>query len=1327
MFPNKSGTVALEGELNSILDDLENVDTTVKADKQVLTWDAAHSTGGAWIAADVVTLDELSADVDSTIVSGQPANLEYDNTSGLFTLTLGDYVMTTGDTMSGDLTLDGADLVFDKTSYTVTLAAGGSAGSSDVDLILPDESGTLVTSADVDDMIANITVVPQTPAETGNGSLLANGYSLDYTPVNMDNYIRYDGTPSSNVTGSLTFSDNTELRFGQDSGADLVFYHSGTIGKANTDTSFEFSLTAVDTYFAVQKNNTDNNIIKALDVAGTSGEVILGANGYNTVLTFANPNGNVTIDAGDRDSASDDITITIPNHSGRDGDSSYHAPEFMLTTSLLEELHDVDITGRIQGSFLIWNTASQRWVMNDSESGFIPLAGTESGGEVTGQIEFDGGHIYINDSDDLGATNSIVFGTGSDAAIYHDSTNTIFNNQTGELQIESDTLRLTSASSGGETYFLANKDAGVELYYDDTKKIETDANGVTVIGNVNLSEDNANITIGGSNELTVTQSPTVGSITSTGSSAFTVQSSNSDLILQGNTKVNVTSDLTSSGAITFTGFTNNTLGSLDGAVVISGGASIARNLTVSGGTHIDGELRLNNDTESNASNTGALIVDGGVGIAKNLNVGGDVVLGTDADNTVTFNSDVNSDILPETTLTHSLGSNTQRWQSIYVSEIISGDDAGGAAGGVTMGNVTIANGNLNTISTREGNLIIDSHNTTGGTITMQDDVIVTGTFHVNGQSTLASVNVQDLTDNRIVIVGSSGELEDDDKFRFDGNDLDIGVANSETFTVKVSNGNTAIAGTLDVGGVFHIKATDGSNAPNNGALRVDGGVGIAENLNVGGKATVDYSLVVDNTSLTGPNAEDGVMTIQGNGFASTTDITIKSGAGHTGGNDITIDARTTTITGNLTVSGDVTTVNTEEINLADNVILLNSNFTSGTPTQAAGLDVLRGDEATVSWHWDETNTYWTPTGYVGGDSTDNTRNKIHADIFEGMLDGIVYATDETTTIFNPGTNGSDAWARSDIHADGGQVVLENGTNDTLAWFKGDIKDQDDNIIVDNKGGAITNNGSYTTTGAVFYGDFDGNFHGDIWSNGNFKVFDNGTTTDNEDGTRARFWGDHIGDVYSQDGVNKVLETGTDSTTPSYLDVEEVYANIYAEDRSYIILDTGDANGADAFVRADVYAADGTDVAYKVLEAGATGGDAWFKGDVYTKDGLTKVVESTDAADAIVRANVTAPSGISSFNNITATGTLHVDGAITTNANTIVLADNEDSATDSSNDTDLDGAGIVVGTGTYAPSFLYDADANKWVANVGIVGDISSSLTADKWTTARTVTFANGDV
>lgn len=82
------------------------------------------------------------------------------------------------------------------------------------------------------------------------------------------------------------------------------------------------------------------------------------------------------------------------------------------------------------------------------------------------------------------------------------------------------------------------------------------------------------------------------------------------------------------------------------------------------------------------------------------------------------------------------------------------------------------------------------------------------------------------------------------------------------------------------------------------------------------------------------------------------------------------------VMGTLTVSGSTTTVNTEEINLADNVIVFNSNLAGDTaPTQDSGITVNRGNATAQSFYWDETNHAWaightesgnsfTKTGYV---------------------------------------------------------------------------------------------------------------------------------------------------------------------------------------------------------------------------------------------------------------------------------------------------------------------------------------------------------------------------
>jgi hypothetical protein len=80
-----------------------------------------------------------------------------------------------------------------------------------------------------------------------------------------------------------------------------------------------------------------------------------------------------------------------------------------------------------------------------------------------------------------------------------------------------------------------------------------------------------------------------------------------------------------------------------------------------------------------------------------------------------------------------------------------------------------------------------------------------------------------------------------------------------------------------------------------------------------------------------------------------------------GSTALTADAANgVTISGNLTVNGTTTTVNSNTISLADNIITLNSDWT-GSPSQNAGVEVNRGDEAKVSLRWNEGTQKWTFT------------------------------------------------------------------------------------------------------------------------------------------------------------------------------------------------------------------------------------------------------------------------------------------------------------------------------------------------------------------------------
>ena len=72
---------------------------------------------------------------------------------------------------------------------------------------------------------------------------------------------------------------------------------------------------------------------------------------------------------------------------------------------------------------------------------------------------------------------------------------------------------------------------------------------------------------------------------------------------------------------------------------------------------------------------------------------------------------------------------------------------------------------------------------------------------------------------------------------------------------------------------------------------------------------------------------------------------------------ITDDGSLVTIAGNLTVTGTTTSINSNEVNIGDSILLLNSDET-GTPSQNAGFEVERGTETNVSFIWDETNGYF---------------------------------------------------------------------------------------------------------------------------------------------------------------------------------------------------------------------------------------------------------------------------------------------------------------------------------------------------------------------------------
>lgn len=169
--------------------------------------------------------------------------------------------------------------------------------------------------------------------------------------------------------------------------------------------------------------------------------------------------------------------------------------------------------------------------------------------------------------------------------------------------------------------------------------------------------------------------------------------------------------------------------------------------------------------------------------------------------------------------------------------------------------------------------------------------------------------------------------------------------NSPTFTGTVTlPDNTVALGTKTTGDYV---------------ATITGGTGVASTAATSGEGTTHTLSIgqavgtTDNVTFAGVTADAIKIGVTAAGEIDTTtgNLTIDSAGG-----TVTIDDDLT-VTGNLTVSGTTTSINTETLTVDDNVIVLNNNVTS-SPSENAGIEVERGTSANVLVRWNETSDKW---------------------------------------------------------------------------------------------------------------------------------------------------------------------------------------------------------------------------------------------------------------------------------------------------------------------------------------------------------------------------------
>ena len=483
--------------------------------------------------------------------------------------------------------------------------------------------------------------------------------------------------------------------------------------------------------------------------------------------------------------------------------------------------------------------------------------------------------------------------------------------------------------------------------------------------------------------------------------------------------------------------------------------AIYANTTYSNNIFVDNNATINGDLTIVGSTTlseGSTITSPAgsfteLTVATDSDLEGDVNIGLSTADNLTINSSIDSNLIPDGT--RNIGSMTNQWNNLYLS------------GSLYDGSTTIISKN---------NKLHANNTITDGTIR---DVMLEDSGVTAGSYGSASLVPQITVDSKGLITSmSTTAVAGVTSFGYSSGTFTIGTATGEDFTAIVPNATTTVKG------ISSFNTNDFSVT--SGAVSIKpGGVSTAQlaavsgltsgefgdsitvptiNVNTKGQITsISETAIPTATTSDGSTGtkglakfsnevfnvdENGVVSLAGGAGSAilsiqgtTNEVDIERNAGTvTVGlpNDVTVSGQlnigeNVVIAGNLIVQGTTTTVDTETVNIADNIIVLNSDV-EGAPSQDSGISIERGSETNVQLLWDETNDRWTfgeydvvATNFIG--SASQVSNSLTPGSY---LTGTAYNGSSAKTF------AVDATVGSSQDVGGNKIVARNGDGDFYA-------------------------------------------------------------------------------------------------------------------------------------------------------------------------------------------------------------------------------------------------------------------------------------------------------
>jgi hypothetical protein len=298
------------------------------------------------------------------------------------------------------------------------------------------------------------------------------------------------------------------------------------------------------------------------------------------------------------------------------------------------------------------------------------------------------------------------------------------------------------------------------------------------------------------------------------------------------------------------GATSTSTGTLRviGGAGITGNAYIGGDVVLYGNLDLYSPLNIRNISESTSSSNGAFTVAGGVGIGGNLNIGGNAtVLGS---STITQNSTV----LGNTSLSGKLDVSGP---TVISSTVASNGTSSGAlvvSGGVGVGGNIWTGGNQEVAGTVKVNATSASTSISTGAFSVAGGAGIGGNLYVGGNQVISGITY--LTNTTDSTSATTGALQIAGGVGIAGNIHASGnVVSNYTSAYAIYASGLVSTPSIQNGGAIGLSSAGvnivGTNATNSvvisntggkinstststGALQVKGGVGIEDNLTVGG-------------------------------------------------------------------------------------------------------------------------------------------------------------------------------------------------------------------------------------------------------------------------------------------------------------------------------------------------------------------------------------------------------------------------------------------------------------------------------------------------------------